>query len=105
MPLQEASSSRALSPSEVVLLNGERFATPSGSGVELLHVDMTVSANELLPAIVCVALVACERNGELSLTVGKRRRLTTVHYQVVIEPRGRRGRWPDGSLEAQIGPA
>lgn len=78
MPLQEESASQALAPSEVVLLNGDQFATPvpqqprlfqfAYRGTRLINSDTTVSSTELLAAAISVALLAAERKGEVKLT-------------------------------------
>ena len=115
MPLQEASAAQTLAPSELLLLNGEHFATPvpqrSGllrfvsGGTRLLHLDRAVSSSELLVAAISVALLAAEHNGEVRLTVRKGNNKREQKRRLIIEQGSTTGQWPPGSLEARIGPA
>jgi hypothetical protein len=97
----------SFSPSELVLLLGERFA---GAGSftqgkeELLTGAATVSQNELAREVLTVALLAMEQAGEIRIINEKRKALLglTTREALVVEATGSRAAWPAGSLESEL---
>jgi hypothetical protein len=97
----------SFSPSELVLLLGERFA---GAGSftqgkeELLTGAATVAQNELAREVLTVALLAMEHAGEIRIANEKRKALLglTTRQALVAEATGSRAAWPAGSLEGEL---
>ncbi len=59
-----------LTPSELVLLNGEQFAKKVMLGnIKLLHTDASVSISQLAQAILTAAVLGDEFSGNLHLEV------------------------------------
>jgi len=95
-------------PSELVLLNGDQFATPVrfGNNVSLVHTEGKVSAEQLGQAILTAAILSAEQAGDLRLEARQKRammglRKVTTLYAV---PGRNASPWPEGSLERQLGP-
>lgn len=94
-----------LTPSELVLLNGERFAKKVMLGnVSLLHSDTSVSAAQLAQAMIAASFLANEQVGAIRLEKHKKKALlglrkVEVLYVLVGEEKIS---WPAPSLEAGI---
>ena len=96
-----------LTPSELILLNGEEFASkaswPEGS-VDLLHVKTKVSARQLGQPMLAAAFLANEQAGALRLEVGQKKvflRLFSVTTLFAV-PRSNLLGWPAYSLESNV---
>lgn len=104
-PTTEIDPMDALTPSERVYLNGERFAKKVLAGnVELLHVDAKVSMAQLGEAMFAAALLASEAIGAIQLEVREKKALMglrTVEGLFVYHP-GSSTPWPSPSLEADL---
>lgn len=112
-PLQ----SYPLTPSEIVLLNGEAFAPPPGlpalgpaaqgsDALPLLHTDQKVAAPALARALLRAALLAAEQAGALRLEV--RPKPTpfgpSKMKSLYLEPGETDPAWPAPSFESRLRP-
>lgn len=100
------------SPSELVLLHGEEFATAekglSAINVELLHSKAKVSTDQLGQAMLTVAFLANQQAGTIRLEIRDRkerklfglRQVTTK--ALFADPGSASAEWPADSLEAQV---
>jgi hypothetical protein len=108
---RDESAIQALAPSEIFFLNGdlalEYGLVPFERGTVLLQWRSRGSRDGLLLllAAIKVALLAAECNGEIKLTVKKKTRIIDVKDRLIIRQGRTTGQWPQGSLEARIGPA
>lgn len=104
-----------LTPSEIVLLNGEAFAPPAGlsDALPLLASGQTVAAPALARALLAAAFLAAEAAGDLRLEVrpkptpfgvSKVRVLYAEPGDEAESARSDRGTWPAPSLEARLRP-
>lgn len=96
-----------LSPTEVIFLHADRFASPAGmlnESVELLHVPQKVKAGELGQAIMATAFLATEQAGAITLAVREQKALFGLKTNKVLEVgRGAGGaQFPPDSFEASI---
>ncbi len=96
----------ALSPSELALLNGERFA-PKGTLMDktgLLHMALDVSAKHLARTLLLVAVLANEQTGSVRLEVRQKSALLglTKSQSLYADPGSVVAAWPAYSLEAQM---
>jgi|GEM_PF-1937937 len=94
-----------LTPSEVVLLHGERFATRSIAGnVTVPGTDRTVAADQLTTAILSATLLANEDAGAIRFEVGERARWLGLRSRTAlfVVPDGPAPEWPRGTLEWAI---
>jgi hypothetical protein len=84
-----------LTPSEIVLLQGARFAEDRLAGsTKLLDGHTSVSSRELVTMQLVVALLEHERQGTVEFkTEGKR---------VFVNTTGKLGKWPTPSLESRL---
>jgi hypothetical protein len=95
----------ALTPSELVYLNGEHFAKKIFAGnVELLHVDEKVSMGQLGEAMIVAALLASEAVGAIRLEVRDKKALMGLRTVegLFVDHADSAGIWPSPSLEADI---
>lgn len=99
--LQEPSPqpTNPFSPSELILLNGEQFAQKAGlfrSNVELFHIKVKVSTQQLGQAILAAGVLANEQAGAIRLEVrhGYPGTLLAVPCKRVA--------WPADSLESEV---
>lgn len=102
-----------LTPSELVLLYGERFTTAQvllgrtgDSQITLLHADLNVSARQLGQAILAVALLANERAGAIRLDPRQKKTLLGLQSSdsLFADTIGDPPSWPVSSLESRIYP-
>lgn len=94
-----------LSPSEIVVLDGERFAQKTLAGnIELLN-GGKVSAAALGQAALLVAFLACREAGEIAVELREKRRFLGIQKAQIAfaQPTGAPGEWPDGCPEKAIG--
>lgn len=107
-------STTTFTPSELVLLLGERFAGPGSMGKgkeELLTGAGTVATNDLGETVVLVALLALEQAGQIRLEPRTKKVLFGLmnRQTMVAVPTGRTQPWPAGTVEqrllAAVGPA
>lgn len=94
-----------LTPSELVLLNGEHFAKKVMLGnIKLLHTDASVSISQLAQAILATAVLADEFSGNLRLEVRQEkamfglRKVRKLYANSTPHP----VEWPQYSLESQL---
>jgi hypothetical protein len=94
------------SPSELVLLSGDQFATPArfGNNVQLLHTDAKVSAEDLGQAMLGAAFLTCEQSGAINLQVRQKKALMGLRKvsAVFADPANVAVTWPAHSLEATV---
>ncbi len=98
----------ALAPSEVLLLNGEKFAVDAGRlfnpRIELPTTGARVSVVQLTQALLAVALLANEQADTIRLSV--RPKHTLIGLRTVdtlwVESTGIASTWPAASLELAI---
>jgi hypothetical protein len=96
-----------LTPSELVYLNGEKFARKVRLGnTRLLHNDQDVGIVELVIAILRVALFTQEQYRTLRLEVRKKKVLLGLSSTDTLyaDPVGPMPAWPEGTLEAALPP-
>ncbi|MGD2048831.1 MAG: hypothetical protein PVH03_05025 [Chloroflexota bacterium] len=94
-----------LAPSELVLLNGDRFAGKSRIGnVKLPQNGATVSAGDLGQIILAAALLACEKASVIRLEVRKKKTLLGLRKvdALFVEPLTKKDNWPKHSFESEI---
>lgn len=106
--MQSQASETTFAPSELIVLQGEKFATPLKGGLKLLHLDQRVNSTELGRAVLAAAVLANEQQGTI--------RLGIVHeWKAVfgllkgkkadgVEPGTANVAWPEHSLEARVRP-
>lgn len=93
-----------LAPSEVVLLNGDRFSTPDKNGFALLRGDAKVDSGALAVTALKVALLANEGAGTIRLEQGVEKKLFGLLKSKVLRvyPGAAAPEWPANSYEARI---
>lgn len=94
-----------LAPSELILLNGDRFAGKSRIGnVKLPQNGATVSAGDLSQVILGVSFLACEKAEIIRLEVRKKKTLLGLRKvdTLFVVPLKNRDRFPKHSLESDI---
>ncbi len=92
-------------PSELVLLNGDRFARKSRTGnVKLPKNGASVSAGDLGMVMLAAAMLTSEKSNAIRLDVRKKKALLGLRKvdTLFAEPLDDLGEWPDNSLERQI---
>jgi uncharacterized protein (DUF2267 family) len=104
--VQTAAETLRLTPSETVLLHGDRFAGEAGmlrSKEELLTSEKKVSTDELAEAALAALLLGSEQAGTLRLEARTKKALFGLisRRTLYVERAGGAG-WPDGTLEAQL---
>ncbi len=95
-----------LTPSELVYLNGEKFAQKAGvfNKTQLMHVNLGVNMIQLVQMAVAAAFLANEQAGSLRLELRGKKALfglTTVQA-LYAEPCGLLRQWPAETLEAVL---
>lgn len=98
-------SQSPLTPSELVLLNGERFAKKVMLGnISLLHSDASVSTAQLGQAILASAFLANSQLGAIRLESRKKKAMLGLRKVEVLYalPGAKDIDWPAPSLEAEI---
>jgi hypothetical protein len=94
-----------LTPSELVLLNGEHFAKKVMLGnIKLLHTDASVSISQLAQAILAAAVLADEFSGNLRLEVRQEKAMFGLRKvrKLYANPTPHPVEWPQYSLESQL---
>lgn len=94
-----------LTPSELVLLNGEHFAKKVMMGnIKLLHTDASVSFSQLGQAILAAAVLADESTGNLQLEVRQEKATFGLRKvkRLFANPTPHQVEWPQYSLEHQL---
>lgn len=102
--MQTSIANDVLSPSEVVLVNGEAFSKPEKNGYPLLRGEGQVEAQPLAIAALQAALLANERAGTIRLEEGIEKRFFGLFKSKVVRalPGASAPQWPAGSLEALV---
>lgn len=102
--MQTSIATDVLTPSEVVLVNGEKFSKPARDGFPLPRGEAKVDADALAIAAIEAAILANERAGTIRLEEGIRKRLFGLLKFNVIRalPGGAAPEWPAGTYEARI---
>lgn len=94
-----------ISPSELVLLNGDQFAKKVMLGnIKLLHTDASVSFSQLGQAILAAAVLANESSGNLRLEVRQEKATFGLRKvkRLYANPTPQQVEWPEYSLEYQL---
>lgn len=94
-----------ITPSELVLLNGERFAKKVMFGnLKLLHTDASVSAAQLGQTILAAAFLANEKIGAIRFDKRKKKAMLGLRKveSLYAVPGVKNIIWPAPSLEADI---
>jgi hypothetical protein len=92
-----------LTPSEVVLLNGEAFVPTSRfTSVKLPHKDVKVIIDRLLITMLAAAVLANEQVGVLTLKAGRYKLLGRSRDTLYVYLADPAADWPDHTLEAAM---
>ena len=95
-----------LTPSELIYLNGEKFAQKAGvfNKVQLMHIDLGVNLIQLVQMVVASAFLANEQAGTLRLELRAKKALfgLTSVQALYAEPCGPLRQWPQYTLEAVL---
>lgn len=94
-----------LSPSELVLLNGDNFANKVMMGnFKLLHTDASVSYSQLGQAMLATAVLAAEAAGNLKFEIRQEKAMFGLRKvkNLYAAPTQAPVEWPEFSLEAQL---
>jgi hypothetical protein len=94
-----------LTPSELVFMNGEKFAPQSGNlRVRLLHVDLEVSSFHLALAVMAAAVLVNEKLGALHLDLVEHKSIFSQNktFGLVIKQEKNLFGWQSDTLEAMI---
>jgi hypothetical protein len=97
--------SNPLSPSELVLLNGDKFAKKVMLGnVKLMHTDASVSTSQLGMAILVSAVLADETAGNLKLEIRQEKAMFGLRKvkNLYADPTPHSVNWPQYCLETQL---
>ncbi len=97
-----------LTPSELVYLNGEKFAPKAGvfNKVKLMHIDLSVDEVQLVQKAAAAAFLANEQAGTLRLELRTKKALFGLAsvQALYAEPCAVDHPWPADSLEAAFPP-
>jgi hypothetical protein len=95
-----------LTPSELVYLNGEKFASKSGvfNKTRLVHTDLSVSQAQLAQAALAAAFLTLEQQGTLRLDVRKKKVLFGLASSkgLYADSHGPAADWPPQTLESTL---
>jgi len=94
-----------LSPSELVLLNGDQFAKKVMMGnIQLMHTDASVSYSQLGEAMLTAAVLSVESCGNISLEVRNEKAMLGIRKvkALYVLPTSSPNEWPQYSLESQL---
>ncbi len=95
-----------LTPSELVYLNGEKFAQKAGifNKIKLMHVDLSVNDAQLVQMAFAAAFLANEQAGTVRLELRSKKALFGLAsvQALYAEPCGVQRLWPENTLEALI---
>jgi hypothetical protein len=94
-----------MAPSELILLNGDKFAKKVMIGnIDLLHTPVSVSAAQLGQAILASAFLACEQTGAIRLETRQKKAMMGLRKIINLYATPKDGvEWPAYSLESKIG--
>ena len=96
---------RPLSASELVLLNGEKFAKKVMMGnIQLMHTQESVSAAQLGQAILAAGVLALEASSNLALEARQEKALFGLRKvtNLYANPKPQADEWPETCLESQF---
>lgn len=94
-----------LTPSEMVFLNGEKFAKKVMVGnIDLMHMDAKVSMAGLGEAVLKVAFLACDATGAVRLEAREKKVMLGLRKAetLYVDPTSAAVEWPAPSLEAEM---
>jgi hypothetical protein len=92
-----------MTPSELVLLNGELFAQKAWIGnVRLLHAEAEVSATQLGRAMLAAAFLAADQAGSIHLEVRPKKAFLHKVDALFVDPGDPAIAWPEHSLENRL---
>jgi hypothetical protein len=93
-----------LTPSEVVLLFGDRFVKKSMLGEKLLLADMKVSTSNLAETMMTAGILACQARGQLNLNIEKGKALFGLMKTEKLKAARGNGTsdWPDRTFESAL---
>lgn len=101
-----AQAAGALSPSELVLLHGEKFASKAGmlgaGNFDLLHTAGQVSLQDLGKVMWGTAFLVLQQRGAIRLAMQSRKALLRTVQVLVAEPTGNWADVPQTSIEGAI---
>lgn len=96
-------TSDPLTPSEIVLLNGEKFIPKSRfTSVKLPHKDVKVTIDHLLITMLAAAVLANEQAGVLTLKASQKKVLGRPRDTLYVYLADPAADWPDDTLEAAM---
>lgn len=96
---------KTLSPSELVLLNGEKFAKKVMIGnFKLMHTEASVSFSQLAEAMLAAAALSVESSGNLEYEVRSEKAMFGLRkvQALYATPTSKDNPWPEHSLESQL---
>jgi len=102
---QEIEPTLALSPSELVLLNGEHFAQKVMMGnIQLMHSEDSVSFSQLGESILAAAVLVVRSTGNLDLEIRLEKAMFGIRKVKSLYAKSTTitNSWPDYSLESQL---
>jgi hypothetical protein len=94
----------SLTPSELVLLHGEKFAKKAMLGnTELLHTDAKVSTAKLGESMLCAAFLGSDAGGSIRLEVRQKKAMLGLRKvnSLFVDPVSA-NTWPSPSIESEI---
>ena len=95
-----------LTPSELVYLNGEKFAQKAGvfNKTRLMHMDLNVSETPLAQAVLVAAFLTLEQQGTLRLEPRQKKVLLGLATSKALyaDSVGPAAAWPQDTLEAAL---
>ncbi|MFL7893754.1 MAG: hypothetical protein ACK2UM_01565 [Anaerolineales bacterium] len=94
-----------LSPSELILLNGDQFAKKVMMGnIQLMHTDASVSYSQLAEAMLTAAVLSVESCGNISFEVRNEKAMLGIRKVKALYglPTSNPDEWPQYSLESQL---
>ncbi len=97
--------STPLTPSELVMLNGEKFAKKVMMGnIQLLHMDASVSYSQLGESMLSAGVLAAESSGNLKFDIRTEKAMLGIRKVKVLAglPGSNPNDWPAYSLESQL---
>ena len=100
--MPEFDTGYALSPSEIIYLNADRFAKPARLGYRPLAAEGKVNATQLGQAVAAAAILALEASGAAKLELEETRRFLLKVRHVRMTPLGGRSNFPEPCLEESL---
>ena len=94
-----------ITPSELVLLNGDQFAKKAMIGnTKMLHNDASVAVDQLGRAMIEAAVIASDHVGGIQLDIRQKKAMMGLRKVngLFADPKDHSVSWPEGSLEAAI---